>query len=281
MGRVDLHIHTTASDGRLSPAAVVRKAAEMGMSHIAISDHDTVDGVAPALAAAREYPGLTVIPAVELSTEVGKGEIHVLGYFIDYEDAGFIDTLEGLRQSRRERGRKMVARLGDLGLDISWERVQAIAGEASIGRPHVAQALLEKGYIADMREAFDRYIGRDGPAYVEREKITPEEAVRMIIAARGLPVLAHPYTADDPEAAVLEMKDAGLAGIEAYYGEYNGEQIKRLVALADFHGLLATGGSDFHGEGSPVPAVMGGAPVPPEAAERLIALAQRRGLKIS
>jgi predicted metal-dependent phosphoesterase TrpH len=172
----------------------------------------------------------------------------------------------------------MVARLAELGLDISWERVQEIAGGGSIGRPHVAQALLERGYITTPGEAFERYIGRGGPAYVEREKITPVEAVQLVIRGRGLPVLAHPLTSSQPEATVAELAAAGLVGIETYYGGYTTEEIDRLVALADSHGLLTTGGSDFHGPGSTVAAVIGGAPVPLEAAERLIALAGQRGL---
>ncbi len=281
MSQVDLHIHTTASDGQLSPAEVVRKAVELDLRYIAVADHDTIDGIAPALAAARGYPGLTVIPAVELSTEVSYGEVHVLGYFIDYADGELVEALSRLRHSRWERGRKMVARLAELGMDIDWRRVQEIAGSGSIGRPHLAQALLEKGYIATLREAFDRYIGRDGPAYVERAKITPVEAVQMLIRAKGLPVLAHPYTAAEPEAVIIELKAAGLVGIEAYYGQYGAEEISRLVALADSYGLITTGGSDFHGENSTVAAVIGGAPVPMEAAERLVALARQRGRPIS
>lgn len=281
MSQVDLHIHTTASDGQLSPAEVVHKAVELDLRYIAIADHDTIDGVAPALVAARGYPELTVIPAVELSTEVNKGEVHVLGYFIDYTDRELVASLNRLRHSRRERGRKMVARLAELGLDISWARVQEIAGEGSVGRPHVAQALLERGYIANLKEAFDRYIGRDGPAYVEREKITPVEAVGMVLKAGGLPVLAHPYTAAEPEAVIAELKAAGLVGVEAYYSQYSAEETSRLVTLADAYGLIATGGSDYHGEHSTVPAEIGGAPVPLEAAERLIDLAGQRRRPIS
>lgn len=281
MSQIDLHIHTTASDGQLSPAEVIRRAVGLGLRYIAIADHDTIDGIAPALAAARGYPELTVIPAVELSTDVTHGEVHVLGYFIDYTDRELAASLDRLRHSRRERGRKMVAQLAELGMDIDWQRVQEIAGEGSIGRPHIAQALLEKGYIATLKEAFNRYIGRDGPAYVEREKLTPVEAVQMLIRAKGLPVLAHPYTAGEPEAIIAELKAAGLVGIEAYYGEYTAEEISRLVALADSCGLIATGGSDYHGENSTVAAVMGGTPVPVEAAERLVALARQRGRPVS
>jgi predicted metal-dependent phosphoesterase TrpH len=175
----------------------------------------------------------------------------------------------------------MVAKLGKLGLDISWERVQELAGEGSIGRPHVSQALLERGYITTLKEAFERYIGRDGPAYVEREKITPVEAVQMVLEARGLPVLAHPLTASQPEAIIAELKAAGLVGIEAYYSGYTEEETGRLVGKAESYGLIATGGSDFHGPGSTVATAIGGAPVPLETAERLIALAGQRQLRLS
>ncbi|GAI12492.1 unnamed protein product, partial [marine sediment metagenome] len=165
--------HSTASDGKFSPAAIVRKSAERGLTFIALADHDTVDGIAPALAAAKAFPQLRVIPCAEISTDIPKSEVHVLGYFIDYTDQKLKATLERMRHSRRERAYGMVAKLGKLGINIEWQRVQEIAGSGSIGRPHIAQALLEKGYIASLKEAFTKYIGRDGPAYVKREKMTP------------------------------------------------------------------------------------------------------------
>ena len=192
MSKVDLHIHSTASDGRLNPADIVRQAAERELSVIAIADHDTVDGIAPAIEAAKAFPKLKVIPAIELSTDVPQGEVHVLGYFIDYADREFHVILERMRHSRLYRARGMIAKLKNLGIHIDWERVQEIAGEGSIGRPHIAQAMLEKGYITSFKEAFDKYISRDGPAYVEREKMTPVEAVELLLQVNGLPVLAHP-----------------------------------------------------------------------------------------
>ncbi len=279
MARVDLHIHSTVSDGCLSPAEVVHKSAELGLTIIAIADHDSVDGIAPALAAANTFPWLKVIPCVEISTDVPQGEVHVLGYFIDYTDQKLRATLERLRNSRQERAQGMVAKLRSLGVHIDWQRVQEIAGSGSMGRPHIAQAMLEKGYIASIKEAFTKYISRNGPAYVEREKMTPAEAVELILQARGLPVLAHPFTTNEPETMVVELKAAGLIGVEAYYDSYTGDEINRLVALAEKHNLIATGGSDYHGLDTATETMIGGVDVPMESAERLIVLAEQQAPK--
>jgi predicted metal-dependent phosphoesterase TrpH len=276
LSRVDLHIHSTASDGKLDPADVVRGAAEKGLSYIALADHDTVDGIARAQEAAKEFPGLKVIPGVEISTDTPDGEVHILGYFIDYTDPNFQATLDKFRNSRLKRAKGMVAKLDKLGIHIDWQRVQEIAGASSIGRPHIAQALLEKGYINSFKEAFTEYIGRDRPAYVEREKMTPTEAVAIIIKAGGLAVMAHPLTSAEPEAMIKELKAAGLAGIEAYYNGYSAEEISQLVGLAHKYGLIATGGSDYHGLEPANETAIGGAEVPLESAERLIALAKQR-----
>lgn len=279
MSKVDLHIHSTASDGRLSPAEVVRKSAEAGLTVIALADHDTVDGIVPALEAAKAFPWLKVMPCVEISTYVPTGEVHVLGYLIDYTHPELQATLRRMRNSRQERAQGMIAKLKNLGLPIEWERVQEIVGSGSIGRPHLAQAMLEKGYIASIKEAFTKYIGWGGPAYVERDKMTPGEAAKLILQANGLPVLAHPSTVNDPEAMVIELKASGLVGIEAYYDGYTAEEIKRLVSLAERYGLIATGGSDYHGLDASTETMIGGADVPIESAEQLIALAEQRALK--
>ena len=276
MSRVDLHIHSTASDGRLSPEEIVPKSVEQGLSIVALADHDCVDGIAPAVAAARSFPELRVIPCVEISTDVPNDEVHLLGYFIDYTDHELQATLKGLRDSRSRRAQGMTAKLRKLGIHIEWQRVREIAGGGSIGRPHIAQAMLEKGYVASVKQAFTKYIGRDGPAYIEREKMTPVEAVKIILRANGLPVLAHPLTINNLETMVIELKATGLVGIEAYYNGYEADEINRLVSLADRHNLIATGGSDFHGLDASNETMIGGADVPIEAAERLIALAERR-----
>ena len=280
MSRVDLHIHSTASDGRLTPADIVREAAEQGLTYIALADHDSVDGIAPAQAAAQAFPGLKVIPCVEISTDIPQGEVHVLGYFIDYTDHELRASLHRFRNSRLRRAQGMVAKLGDLGIHIDWKRVQEIAGGSSIGRPHIAQAMLEKGYISSIKQAFAEYLGRDCPAYVEREKMTPDETVELIVKAQGLPVLAHPLTLIDPEAMIVELKAAGLVGIEAYYNGYTAEEINRLLGLAQRHNLIVSGGSDYHGLEPATETAIGGADLPIESVEQLIALAKQRGLAI-
>ena len=280
MSEVDLHIHTTASDGRCSPAEIIHKSAELGLTAIAIADHDSVNGIAPALEAAKAFPMLRVIPGVEISTDVPHGEAHILGYFVDYADRGLLATLERSRASRQIRAQGMVAKLDKLGVHIEWQRVKEIAGSGSIGRPHIAQAMLEKGYIASFGEAFAKYIGRNGPAYVEREKITPVQAVELILQAKGLPVLAHPLTVNDPEGMIVELKVAGLVGIESYSNGYTADEIIGLVSLATRHNLITTGGSDYHGLDDGAGAMLGSLDVPLKSAERLIALAKQRGLKL-
>lgn len=281
MGKIDLHIHSTASDGKFSPADIVHKSAELGLGVIALADHDTVDGIAPALAAALAFPSLKVIPGVEINTDVPHGEAHVLGYFIDCSNQELLDTLSRLRNSRKERGRKMVDKLRGLGINIDWGRVQEIAGSGAIGRPHIAQAMLEKGYISSNKEAFVKYIGREGPAYVEREKINPAEAVELVLRAKGLPVLAHPLTVDDPEAMIIELKAAGLAGVEAHYNGYSAEEVNRLVGLANKHNLIVTGGSDYHGLDASSETMIGNINMPAKAVERFLALAKNRGLNLA
>jgi predicted metal-dependent phosphoesterase TrpH len=274
MSQVDLHIHSTASDGRLSPAELVATAAEHGLTTIALTDHDTIGGLAQAVVAAESLPGFRMIPGIELSTEA-EGEVHVLGYFIDYTSDALGARLERMRNSRLERAQAMIGRLADLGIVIEWSRVKEIAGSGSVGRPHLAQAMLEKGYIDSFKDAFTRYIGYGGPAYVERKKVTPVRAVEIVLEAGGLPVLAHPFTGSATEALIIELKAAGLVGIEAYYNNYTADQISDLVSLAREHNLIATGGSDFHGIDQSETAI-GGVEVPLEAAEQLVALMEQR-----
>jgi predicted metal-dependent phosphoesterase TrpH len=276
MVKTDLHLHTTASDGRFSPQELVKLAASLGLAVIAITDHDSVNGVAPALAAAQEYPALRVVPGVEVSTDVPHGEVHVLGYFIDYRDPELTSVLERLRNSREIRGQKMVAKLADLGVPVEWQRVREIAGRGSVGRPHIAQALLERGHVSSLKEAFVKYIRRDGPAYVEREKMTPEQMVELIIKAGGLPVLAHPSDIDHLEELITRLQKVGLVGIEAYYNGYSERVVKYLASLASKYGLVASGGSDYHGLGSLDETPMGGVAIPLECIAKLFALAGQK-----
>lgn len=271
MPQVDLHIHSNYSDGKFSPKELVEKAVNIGLKVMAISDHDSVDGIPSAVDAAKAYPQLTFIPGVEISTDVPNGEIHVLGYFIDYNNPELLSTLLRMRESRVERARKMVNKLASLGIKVEWERVLQIAQGSSVGRPHIAQAMQEKGYISSFKEAFNKYIGRNGPAYVERGKMTPAEAVKLIIKSGGLAVFAHPITYKDYETAIIDMVTAGLVGVEAYYNNSTVEDIRKILSLADKYNLIPTGGSDYHGiEATEVQ--MGGVEVPLSSAERLIAL---------
>jgi 3',5'-nucleoside bisphosphate phosphatase len=271
LSQVDLHVHSTASDGKLTPPELIKLAVESGLTVMALTDHDTVDGIVPAREAAKAYPTLTFIPGVEISTDLPDGEAHILGYFIDHTDPEFSKTLERFRVSRINRGKKMVDKLSSLGIFIDWKRVQEIAGEGSIGRPHIARVMLEKGYINRFEEAF-RFIGHDGPAYVPRDKLTPEEAVALIIRAKGLPALAHPFTVKDPEAMVNSLKKHGLVGLEVYYKDNTPQQTANSLQLAVKYGLIATGGTDYHGMGLDNEVRLGGVEVPMEAVEKLTAL---------
>lgn len=274
--KADLHIHSSVSDGRFSPEELVAMAVQLGLQVISITDHDSIDGIDPALMAAQGYPGLRLVPGVEVSTDVPRGEVHVLGYFIDHRDAELAETLERLRNSRVVRAQKMVAKLAGMGMDIEWGRVQEIAGGGSIGRPHIAQVLLERGCVSSFREAFGRYIGREGPAYVEREKLTPEQVVELIVKAGGLPVLAHPNEMEQLEEQIGQLQKVGLVGMEVYYSGYPRKVVKHLASLAKKYNLVACGGSDYHGLESAGETPMGGVAIPSECIERLFALASEK-----
>ena len=269
MGKVDLHIHTTASDGKFTPAEIVQKAIASGLKYIAITDHDSIDGVLPAQAAARNFNELTVIGGVEINTDVPAGELHILGYYIDTACLELETRLEKLRDSRKDRARKIIAKLKALGINIDYDRVKELAGAGSVGRPHIAQVMMEKAYVSTLKEAFDRYIGRNGPAYVERDKISPVGATQLILKAKGIPVLAHPYTCEHPESIISELKAAGLAGVEVYYTSHTPQQVHDLLRLAKLFDLVPTGGSDFHGLDSINEPPLGTLEVPLESIERL------------
>lgn len=277
----DLHLHTTFSDGTLTPTQLIALCVERGLKTICISDHDTTNGLPEAFAAAAAYPGLTVIPGIELSTDVPGSEIHILGYFVDHYDASLQSILEEFRIGREHRGEKMVENLNNLGLAVSWERVQQIAGDASIGRPHIAQAMVEAGYVKYPRDAFDEYLGRNGSAYVERPKLLPEDAVRLLIEHDALPVMAHPTYSESKSDRkgvsslpniLSDLKAAGLVGMEVYYGDYTPEQVEWLRGLADDFGLIPCGGSDYHALGNPGEPEPGTVGPPMSSVEALYAL---------
>lgn len=261
-----MHTHTNASDGELAPSQLVQLAIERGLDVIAITDHDTTAGIDAAIAAAVGTK-LQIIPGVELSADVESAEVHVLGYFVNWRDPHFQSMLGKFQEGRYGRAEKMTQKLAALGAPISFPRVKEIAGDASIGRPHVAQALIEAGHVATVNEAFERYIGRNGPAYVERFRLTPEDAVALILHAGGVPVLAHPR---DVTNWVEPLVKAGLAGLEVYYLAYDEPTRANLSRLAKQYGLIATGGSDFHGLSKMGHmSGLGEIHVPPEVVERL------------
>lgn len=281
---VDLHLHTTASDGRLTPTELVELAASKGLRTISVSDHDTTAGLAEAQRAVDKVPGMRLIPGIELSCDVPGGEVHMLGYFMDTSDAGFQRTLEIFREGRLARGEGMVRKLAEFGLHIEWDRVLEIAGDASVGRPHVAQALVEAGYFSEPAEAFRDYLGRNGKAYVERAKLTPPDAVKMLNDVGGVAVFAHPWFErrggePEPEQSLIEtveeLKAAGLHGMEVHYAMYDEATVDWLADLARAYDLIPCGGSDYHHSGNsrePLPGVNG----PPMATvERLEAAARQ------
>jgi predicted metal-dependent phosphoesterase TrpH len=250
MGRIDLHTHTNHSDGTFTPPELVRLASRRGLEVVAITDHDTTDGLEEATGAGREL-GVEVVPGVELSAEHHGTSVHVLCYWMDREDEGLQAELVRLRSERFLRGEVMVEKLRSLGYPVSFERVREIAGSGNIVRPHVAQALVEAGVVADEEEAFGRLIGDDGPAYVPKHALAPLEALELVRRAGGACVLAHPgmwsAEAPVPEDLIEAMAQAGMAGLEADHSDHSPEQRQHYRDLAKRLGLVVTGGSDCHG----------------------------------
>jgi predicted metal-dependent phosphoesterase TrpH len=248
--RIDLHTHSNRSDGTFTPSEVVRAAAERDLDVIALTDHDTTEGLEEAIAAGGEL-GVEVVPGVEFSAEHERTSVHVLCYWPDVGDAGLQAELKRLRDDRFRRGEMMVEKLQALGFPISFERVREIAGGGNIVRPHVAQAMVEAGIVASEEEAFERYIADGGPAHVPKHALDPVDAVTLIRAAGGLCVLAHPGMWGDqtsvPEGLIERMAAAGMVGLEVDHTDHTPEQRARYRALADRLGLIATGGSDCHG----------------------------------
>jgi len=241
---VDLHLHTLCSDGEFPPEEVVRQAASKGLRTIAIADHDTMAGIPQAMRSARAL-SLRLIPAVEISCELAEGEVHLLGYFVDCDrDTPLSRMLARFRASRAERARAMLEKLARLGMPLTWGEVEAFAGGESVGRPHVAQALVARGYVQSVAEAFERYLFRGGPAYVPRFKLAPEEAIALIHDSGGVAVLAHPLDIVD---VIGWLAGEGLDGLEAYYPGYTPDVSAQIVAIAQRAGLIVTGGSDYHG----------------------------------
>jgi 3',5'-nucleoside bisphosphate phosphatase len=275
--RIDLHTHSTASDGLLSPARLVVTAREHGVGTLALTDHDTTAGVEEALREGARIH-VEVIPGVEVNTDVDAFEVHILGYYVDCREADFQAFLARMRAGRIDRARAMVDKLAALDVAVEWARVQAIAAGASVGRPHVARALVEARRVATVQEAFERFLGRHAPAYVPRLKVSPEEAVEAIRAAGGVPVLAHPGWASSGPVIdrVPRLAAHGLGGIEAYYPDHTAEMTAAYVAVAQQYDLIVTGGTDFHGGGLATRVPPGSVAVPADVLPALRAAGRRR-----
>ena len=251
---IDLHTHSTASDGTFEPSELVILAKNTGLKALALTDHDTTEGLKSAYKTALEV-GLPFVCGVEISVKFsGPGHFHLLGYFLKPEVPELKDTLERLQKARDERNKKMVEKLQALGISISMEELREVA-KGEIGRPHIANLLVKKGVVKSFEEAFEKYLKKGAPAYVPKALLSPQEAIELVLKAKGIPVLAHPVTLKlnylELKNYLKELKDFGLMGIEAYYTEHSPEFTKVLLEYAKEFGFLVTGGSDFHGANKP------------------------------
>ena len=255
--KIDLHIHSNASDGTFSPADIITAAQHLNLGAVAITDHDTVAGSKEAQQIGFP-PSVGFLSGVEISASPppsvasAASSLHILGYGIDLDNEALHQNLTILQEARLNRNPGILARLGQLGLPIEWEEVQQLVGDGQIGRPHIARVMVQKGYVRDINEAFDYYLGHGKPAYVEKFRISCSKAIQIILGAGGVPVLAHPGLIDLPEQEgldrlVRELCEMGLQGIEVYYPEHPMDSVAKLEEIARRHELLMTGGTDFHG----------------------------------
>lgn len=254
---IDLHVHTTASDGSLSPTDLVHLAASLGLSALAVTDHDTIGGLAEAQVAATAV-GLELVPGVELSVEDEAGRFHLLGYLFDPNNKEFAETLSRIRVSRAARNEQMAQKMAELGLPVTMDDVRAEAGAEAdvIARPHFAQALIKKGIVHSVKEAFDKYLATGKPLYQPKEVLTPKQAIALIHQAGGVAIMAHPGLVPLSEESMVTRveslaREAGLDGLEAFYSQHSSTETARFLVLAERNGLLVTGGSDFHGTPKP------------------------------
>ena len=283
MPGIDLHLHTTASDGAFAPADLVRMAQKAGLDCIAITDHDSTEGVAPAQEAGREC-GVRVIAGIELNTTWRGQSVHILGYFVDTQCPELQAVVARRRDSRLYRAQQIVEKLAALDMPLDWEDILKGADGGAVGRPHIAKAMIARGYVRDSSEAFNTYLGHGKPAYVEQPKLTPVEAVSLLRRAGAASGLAHPYNVEGAEQVDLDvlvpaLADAGLDAIETYYTDYGVERRAAILRIAARFNLIPTGGSDFHGGGILAQAEMGAIHVPSASLARLEAVARQRAAR--
>ena len=266
MRYADLHLHTIFSDGTYTPEELIAGAQKKRLSAIAVVDHDTVSGIIPSIEAAKGSD-VEVLSGIELSAEYNNQEIHILGYLVDYEKEDFLKKLESLKINRIERVKKMVAKLNTLGLKLDAQSVFDLAGDGTVGRLHIARALVKEGLVGSIFEVFHKYIGDNCPAYVLGFRFSPKEAIKFIKDSGGVPVLAHPYSLRNDEL-ILEFVKVGLMGLEVYYPEHSQGMVNFYADLAKKNNLLITGGSDCHGKAKPEVRI-GSIKIPYELVERL------------
>jgi len=254
---IDLHTHSLFSDGSCSPTELVDEACRIGLTALALTDHDSTTGVDEFMDACRRSSpeGPMGIPGVEISADVDQGTMHLLGYFIDHGNGALESILLEIRNGREIRNRKIISRLGELGANLTFDEVADFAGDEVVGRPHFASAMIARGYVKSKQEAFDSYLAKGKPAYIDRFRLLPEESIRAIRAAGGVPVLAHPLTLGLSDrklrAVVGEFREMGLQGIEVHYSEHSAVLVEQLLTLARDFDLVVTGGTDYHGKMNP------------------------------
>jgi len=275
----DFHLHSTASDGVHTPTWVMETAAANGVRALSLTDHDSTEGLAEAQAAADQL-GLRLIPGMELSVDLGKADVHLLGYGIDVTARPLQEFLAWQREGRLGRTRKIVEILAANGMPIRIERVLEIAGEATVGRPHVARALLEQGHVSSVQEAFDLWLGNGKPADVDRPKLEPREAIKVVHENGGVVFIAHPtYMGDDYLASLSTLRDLGADGIETYYKHYPADIVQAHARLATELGMGASGGSDYHGLGNPDDRDIGDFVFPDAEVDAFLAFLEVRGVR--
>jgi 3',5'-nucleoside bisphosphate phosphatase len=252
---IDLHAHTTASDGSATPTELVLLAKETGLAALGVTDHDTIDGVEEATAAAQQH-GIDLVPGIEISVDYPQGEFHLLGYYVDFRSSEFVSRIRYLQDNRVNRNGVMVRKMQEMGFDVTMDDILAESGGGQVGRPHMARALMKKGYVRSVQEAFDDYLADGKPLHVPKVKLSPREAIDLVHSGGGVAVVAHPkymeYPTEDALADELgRLKEAGLDGLECYYSQHSPAETAQYLRLAERFGFLVTAGSDFHGVTKP------------------------------
>ena len=247
MIEVDLHVHTCCSDGKLTPQEIIIKANSVGIKYLSITDHDTTEAISDAIKFAKTIPEINIIPGIELSTEFENSELHILGYYIDFHSQDLENVLIQYREKRLLRAKLILKKLSSIGISISFGRLKKIAGKGSIGRPHIAKVLVEKGYARNIGDAFYKFLSEKGQSFIPRDKPIVNTAINLIHSLGGVAVLAHPFWIDNLENTLSTLKKIGLDGIEVFYSNYNSDKIIKLKKFAERFNLIPCGGSDYHG----------------------------------